>query len=115
MTMTSGVSCDVSIKWRPRRTGSHGPRLICQATDEIHEIAAQKFVIGSGKASHLKLDGETISRLHCVLKVDNGTISIVNISPQHKTLVNGKEVDRGQLKPGDTIQLGEHAFQFEST
>ena len=96
------------------RAGSAG-RLVCQRSGSSHEIVANKFVIGRGKTSHLKLEGEQVSSLHCMLLVEKGELSVLNLSGKFKTFVNGDADTEAPLKTGDVISVGQHSFKFEST
>ena len=89
-------------------------RLVCEQTGSTHEIVATKFVIGRGKTSHLKLEGEQISGLHCMLVSDKGELSVINLSPKFDTLVNGSADSEEPLKTGDIIAVGSHSFKYEA-
>ncbi|HZZ84936.1 MAG TPA: AgmX/PglI C-terminal domain-containing protein [Anaeromyxobacteraceae bacterium] len=63
--------------------------------------------IGRLATAHLRLEDERVARLHSVIEVaGDGGLSIVDMGSAAGTIVNGRRVSRGPLRPGDQITLG---------
>ncbi len=63
--------------------------------------------IGRLASAHLRLEDERVARLHSVIEVaGDGALSIVDMGSAAGTIVNGRRVSRGPLRPGDQIMLG---------
>lgn len=63
--------------------------------------------IGRLSSAHLCLDDEKVSRIHSVINVGaDGTLSILDMGSVEGTFVNGKRIDRGTLKFGDEVKVG---------
>ena len=62
--------------------------------------------IGRLSSAHLCLDDERVSRIHAVIEVAHGSMSIIDMGSAEGTFVNGKKVSRGPLRAGDEIALG---------
>jgi hypothetical protein len=92
---------------------SANSRLICQATGAVHAISERKHVIGRRAACHLRLPGDSIAPLHCMLVNEGDHLMLLNLTPEFETLVNGKPGNGKALKSGDKLQIGEHKFLFE--
>ncbi|BDG08683.1 AgmX/PglI C-terminal domain-containing protein [Anaeromyxobacter paludicola] len=67
----------------------------------------QVIKIGRLATAHLRLEDERVARLHSVIEVGgDGALSIVDMGSAAGTIVNGRRVSRGPLRPGDQITLG---------
>jgi pSer/pThr/pTyr-binding forkhead associated (FHA) protein len=76
------------------------------------KIAVPKFVIGRGEEAHLRPSSDLISRAHCSLVVQNGSVTISDMGSRNGTYVNGKKLEAAHLaKSGDTLRVGR--LQFE--
>lgn len=85
-----------------------GDQLIREESLSLHVIK-----IGRVPSAHLKLDDETVSRIHALVEV-NGTneVSILDLGSTMGTFVNGQKVNRAKLQSGDTIVLGETRIEL---
>ena len=64
--------------------------------------------IGKLAASHLRLDDDTVSRMHANIEVRHpNDIVLLDLGSAYGTLVNEQRVTRVQLKSGDRIKFGE--------
>jgi len=70
------------------------------------QFARDIIKIGRLSSAHLCLDDERISRIHAVIEVAHGSVSIIDMGSAEGTFLNGKRVSRGSLKAGDEIALG---------
>jgi len=64
--------------------------------------------VGKLSSSHLRLDDDSVSRMHAVIEVTGpGDISIIDLGSTKGTIVNGQKVNKAKLQHGDAIQLGD--------
>src|SRR5688500_9153573 len=76
----------------------------------IREERLSLSVIKLGKvpSAHLKLDDETVSRMHAIIEVNGpGDISIIDLGSTKGTFVNGQKVNKAKLQSGDQIVVGD--------
>ncbi len=73
------------------------------------EVLAQDVIkIGKLASSHLRLDDETVSRMHAVIEVTSPTdISVVDLGSTRGTTVNGERITKARLQSGDEIMFGD--------
>jgi len=64
------------------------------------------FVIGRGNDSHTRIQDPTISRIHCRIDWEDGEPILIDVGSSSGTYLNGKKVERQQLRNEDTITLG---------
>jgi len=70
------------------------------------QFARDIIKIGRLSSAHLCLEDDRISRIHAVIEVAHGSVSIIDMGSAEGTFVNGKRVSRGPLRGGDEIALG---------
>ncbi len=69
--------------------------------------------LGKISSSHLKLDDETVSRMHAVIEVNGpGDVHIIDVGSSRGTFVNGQKVNKAKLQSGDTIVVGDTRIEF---
>jgi len=81
----------------------------------IREEKLSLSVIKLGKvpSAHLKLDDETVSRMHAIIEVNGpGDVSIIDLGSTKGTFVNGQKVNKAKLQSGDTILVGETKIEL---
>jgi hypothetical protein len=81
----------------------------------IREDRLSLSVIKLGKvpSAHLKLDDETVSRMHAIIEVNGpGDVSIIDLGSTKGTFVNGQKVNKAKLQSGDTIVVGETRIEL---
>lgn len=74
-----------------------------------NEFEQKSVIIGSGSAANLRLDDDSVSSIHAILKAgdDDGTALLSDLGSEEGTKVNGKEIRReASIKRGDTISVG---------
>jgi len=64
--------------------------------------------VGKLSSSHLRLDDESVSRMHAVIEVTGpGDVSIIDLGSTKGTFVNGQKVNKAKLQSGDVIVVGD--------
>ena len=88
---------------------------IYKGDELVSEETLTQSVIKVGKlsSSHLRLDDDTVSRMHAVIEVQGpDDISIIDLGSTKGTIVNGQKVNKAKLQDGDAIQLGDTRIEF---
>ncbi len=81
----------------------------------VREETLTQPVIKVGKlsSSHLRLEDDTVSRMHAVIEVTGpGDVSIIDLGSTKGTFVNGQKVNKAKLQSGDQITLGETRIEI---
>jgi hypothetical protein len=63
--------------------------------------------IGKVPSAHLRIDDESVSRMHAVVEVTNLEVSLIDLGSTRGTFVNGKKINKATLQSGDVITLGD--------
>lgn len=82
---------------------------IFKGDELLREETLSQAVIKVGKlsSSHLRLEDESVSRMHAVIEVSGDDISIIDLGSTTGTVVNGQKINKAKLQDGDTIVLGD--------
>lgn len=81
----------------------------------VREETLTQPVIKVGKlsSSHLRLDDDTVSRMHAVIEVTGpGDVSIIDLGSTKGTHVNGQKVNKAKLQSGDQIVVGDTRIEI---
>src|ERR1700743_3562916 len=81
----------------------------------VREERLSLSVIKLGKvpSAHLKLDDETVSRMHAIIEVNGPSdVSIIDLGSTKGTFVNGQKVNKAKLQSGDTIVVGDTRIEL---
>src|SRR5258708_26564374 len=76
----------------------------------VREEVLNQDVIKVGKlaSSHLRIDDETVSRMHAVIEITGpDEVHIIDLGSTRGTLVNGERVTKTRLQSGDEVMFGE--------
>src|SRR5207342_2393821 len=63
--------------------------------------------IGKVPSAHLRIDDESVSRMHAVVEVSSQEVSLIDLGSTRGTFVNGKKINKATLESGDSITLGD--------
>src|SRR5579862_3181912 len=70
------------------------------------EILETPKVLGRGETTDIRLDHASVSRQHCRFWSSAGDCFVEDCGSTNGTFVNGVQVKREKLKPGDTVMVG---------
>ena len=82
------------------------------AVGREYELDRASISLGRGPGVDLDFDDSAMSRLHAALEFFRGGFRIHDLGSTNGTSLNNGAVKIADLKNGDTIRVGEHAFQF---
>ncbi|MBV8762552.1 MAG: FHA domain-containing protein, partial [Deltaproteobacteria bacterium] len=82
---------------------------IYRGTQLLREETLGQQVIKIGKVSsaHLRLEDESISRMHAIIERQGGEVSLIDLGSTRGTFVNGQRINKAMLANGDVITLGD--------
>ncbi len=70
--------------------------------------------IGKLSSSHLRLDDDSVSRMHAVIEVTGlGDVSIIDLGSTKGTYVNGQKVNKARLQSGDKVMVGNTRLEVD--
>ncbi len=77
-------------------------------TKVLEFTTSDPIMVGSGASSHVKLDGDDVSSLHCMLKPRDGKVFVLDLGSDDGTSLNGKDL-KGEtaLEDGDVVSVGQ--------
>ena len=81
----------------------------------VREETLAQGVIKLGKvpSAHLRIDHESISRMHAILEMDpKGVVHLIDLGSTRGTFVNGQKINKAEIHSGDTIQLGDATIEI---
>jgi diguanylate cyclase (GGDEF)-like protein len=74
---------------------------------KMFKLDAGETVLGRSHRADIRLDDDSISRMHAKLTLTDAQIAIEDLNSSNGTLVNGDRATFQQLRDGDKIRLGE--------
>ncbi len=78
-----------------------------------HRMQTTALRIGRGKDNDLTLGNDSVSRHHAeISRTRDGIFTITELNAGNGVLVNGKQVEKAELKDADVIELGEVRLRF---
>jgi diguanylate cyclase (GGDEF)-like protein len=77
---------------------------------KMFKLDQGETVIGRSHRADIRLDDDSISRMHVKVTLDGTQVHIEDLGSSNGTLVNGERVSRSGLRDGDKIRLGETAI-----
>ncbi len=75
-------------------------------TVQTSEFLKDKIVLGRILSADLRIDDPRVSRIHALLEVRDGALTVTDLASSHGTFVNGSKVVESRVKFGDTIRVG---------
>jgi pSer/pThr/pTyr-binding forkhead associated (FHA) protein len=81
---------------------------------KTYTLNHDETVIGRSKDAGLRVPSEEVSRRHCVLRKENGYVTVEDLQSVNGTFLNDQPVTERQIvRPGDRLQVGPVAFVVE--
>ncbi len=94
---------------------SFGKLVLIQEARPDQEFQLNKSTISIGRAltSDIVLDDGRVSRSHARLEGSKTGCKIYDLGSSNGTRLNGLQVDKAELKPGDVIGIGSSQLRYE--
>jgi pSer/pThr/pTyr-binding forkhead associated (FHA) protein len=74
-------------------------------------LKAAETVVGRQKGLGLRIPSAEVSRRHCVLRIQDGVLTVEDLRSANGTLLNGKRITRKEVvRPGDRLEIGPLVF-----
>jgi len=98
-----------------RTAGIGRPRLLVQTDPEqVVLLTRPVTVVGRGAEADLRLPDTGVSRAHAELRLEGGTVRVVDLQSTNGTLLNGRRVRIATLADGDRLDLGATSLVYRS-
>ena len=87
-------------------------------TGRTYKLSGRReCVVGRAADCTVHLQGApefgTASRHHCVLKIEDDDIRVRDLGSSNGTLINGRRVEAGRLRPGDELSIVHLRYRLE--
>src|SRR5947209_18618036 len=77
-------------------------------------LPAEESIIGRQRGCTVRIPSAEVSRRHCVLRLEDGYLSIQDLGSVNGTFLNGmRVVNREVVRPGDHLEVGPVRFVVE--
>ena len=86
---------------------------IGNASGSRHRIDSGFMTIGRSPEADIRIEDDRISRIHCVVELNNHTITIEDKGSTNGTYVDARKISRARLLPGVPLQLGHSIMKIE--
>ena len=73
----------------------------------------QELTIGRAYSNLLRLEGEEISRVHCIIYRRGDDHVLRDLDSKNGVLLNGEKVANKVVEPGDVVQVGQYVMLFD--
>ncbi len=73
----------------------------------VEKLAQNVIKIGRVPSAHLQLDDDAVSRMHAIIEVTGGDVSLIDLGSAKGTFVNGARIHKARLAAGDALTLGD--------
>jgi predicted Zn finger-like uncharacterized protein len=81
------------------------------ARGQVFRVTKSQTILGRSGADIVLYDPE-VSRKHCAIEVDGSTVTLVDLGTTNGTFVDGKRIDRCQMKHFSKIRIGATTLVF---
>ena len=79
---------------------------------QVLVLVGREAVAGRGDDAQLRIDDDRASRRHARLFLEDGKLGVEDLGSTAGTLLNGVRVDRGWLKAGARLQIGDTVLEL---
>src|SRR5262245_12801070 len=81
---------------------------------QVLRLQKTETVIGRQSGSDIRIPSDEVSRRHCILRKENGALTVEDLQSVNGTYVNGRPVVmRVVVRSGDRLQVGPATFLVE--
>lgn len=94
-----------------------GPRLVLVGASqrmELYPLTVSRITIGRVSQCGIRLEGETVSRIHAAVEKRSDGFYAVSLSTTNPMLINDRVAKEERIYNGDNLQIGNHVFTFVS-
>ena len=108
------VGGNIPLDTQPQAPAERAPRVvIIQGPDKgkVFPLSAPRTIVGRAKAAAIALNDDRVSRRHCVLVVEDGVASVVDLGSRNGTRVDGREVRKAVLSEALPVRVGKTTFR----
>lgn len=74
----------------------------------------KSFYLGRAEGNNIVVDDLRASRRHCELFFDGNDFILTDLQSSNGTFLNGEQVTSTRLQDGDVIEIGHHAYVYNS-
>ncbi len=80
---------------------------------KVFPLPSNVTVIGRRRNCDLRIPLDSVSRRHCQLSVENGSLKVRDLGSRNGTFLNGKRIEEVIAHAGDFIQIGPVVFGLQ--
>jgi predicted component of type VI protein secretion system len=73
----------------------------------------EPIVVGRHPLCDVRLRSIRVSRRHCCLTQIDGEVAVRDLGSSNGTLINGRRVEAGRLRPGDVLSIADLRYRLE--
>lgn len=103
----------ISLSGKPGSGGLRSASLVEKRTDRVIELAEVVTTIGRREHSRIRLDEESVSRVHALLVRTVDGLLVRNLSRRTGTIVNDQRLEETLLQQGDILRIGKATFEVD--
>lgn len=79
-----------------------------------YEDGQERVLIGRNEDCDVQIEGNSVSRHHCEILLDDGFHRLCDLSSSTGTFVNGRRVIEASLDIGDTLTVGDYLIDYSA-
>ncbi|GIW79942.1 MAG: hypothetical protein KatS3mg105_1749 [Gemmatales bacterium] len=85
-----------------------------ESRSQVIVLRGGQATIGRHRDCEIRVPYADVSRHHCVLRVEDGLLTVEDLGSLNGTLVNGeKTIGKQVVRPGDHLQIGPVTFSVQ--
>ena len=88
--------------------GTDKERTLCLTDDQL------PLSIGRDKKNKLPIENNAVSRYHAVITSENGNFYLEDLNSTNGTFLNGRQVLKDRINPGDAIRIANVGISVEA-
>jgi len=71
------------------------------------------YLIGRKEENRIVLPDKSVSRQHAQLEIKAESVTIQDLDSANGVFVNGKQIEKGTINEGDTVQIGKYSLELK--